>query len=147
MKKNITTLVLLSLVVGAVTTIGLSRIEFWNGSLNTQSYITGGSIANGDGDTGACFAKIEGKSTACLTLSRGYPVNYLHGSSVLIKGNTVNSWAPQTLVNTWISFRAIVVDWAIWSVVAAAALGILIWALEQAGVSAGFNKAKKKSRR
>jgi len=133
MKKNTTILVLLSLVIGAIVTVGLTRYK----------YETASSWENDN--SSACYTTLQDKTTACTEFSLGYPFRFVHGSTVLVKGDT-GTWAPETLTYSWVQFKTAIVDWVIWSAATAAGLGILILALEKSGSLNGF-KAKKKSRR
>lgn len=132
MKKSITIIILLSLIIGAITTVGLSRLRIWGGSVNTIAYVTGGSAATGNNDAHACYFNVPNKM-ACIEVSTGYPVNYLHSSSVSVNYPDITSWPQPMVAYAWISFKAIAADWLIWSAISAAGIGLLVWALEQTG--------------
>lgn len=133
MKRNSITLTLISLIIGAIITLGLNR------------YDANGHIAKVEPCDNAALSTLP-KNLDCNAWQRGYPFPFLHSQ---VSGDTYNGTASANKAgmiwsNPWIEFKPATADWLIWSVVSAAGIGMLVYLLERAGMSTGFTDKKKR---
>lgn len=134
MKRNAATLTLLSLVVGAIITLGFTRF-------NTLGRFVGGQACNDKAVINLLLTSQE-RPIICTAWQRGYPFQFLHSQ---VTGKTANtSVAGAIWSNPWIEFRLAAADWLIWSTISAGGIGLLVYLLERAGLPTGFVNKKRR---
>lgn len=129
-KKNFVLLAVLSLLIGALLTLGFARF-----GTNTRF-----------SKTDDCTAFLGVSVDACQTTHLGYPYAFLHSESLLSakSGASKPYMAKDLVIETfpWLQLKPAIGDWAIWSAVAAIALAGSAYLVDRSTVSTSRKKRR-----